>query len=96
MVSFTISHFGLYKPFNVSVRKVAVFPNNLAIYIFILLLIDIFYIFNVYNTVDTHWNEEHQHWAHMLRDEGWFTFFKKIKGYNVEVSQEFARKFMDT
>ena len=32
----------------------------------------------------------------MFKDAGWFIFFEKIKEYNVEVSQEFARKFIGT
>ena len=32
----------------------------------------------------------------LLKDTGWFTFFEKITGYNVEVSREFAKKFIGT
>ena len=32
----------------------------------------------------------------LLKYTGWFTFFKKITRYNVEVSREFAKRFMGT
>ena len=49
-----------------------------------------------FEPVDTQWAKEHPQCARMLMNVGWFTFFKKITGYNVEVSQEFAKKFTST
>ena len=49
-----------------------------------------------FEPVNTRWAEEHRQCAQMLKDAGWFVFFDKLKGYNVEVSKEFAKKFTGT
>ena len=39
-----------------------------------------------YEPIDTKWAKEHPQCAQLLMNAGWFTFFEKIIGYNVEVS----------
>ena len=42
------------------------------------------------------WEEELPECSNFLMDLGWYSFFERIRGYNVEVSLEFARKFTGT
>ena len=51
---------------------------------------------HTFEPIDTQWAKEHPQCAQLLMNIGWFTFFERITRYNVEVSQEFAKKFTST
>ena len=38
-----------------------------------------------FEPLDMQWDEEHLKCAQLLKNAGWFVFFEKITGYNVEV-----------
>ena len=38
-----------------------------------------------FEPLDMQWDEEHLKCAQLLKNVGWFIFFEKITGYNVEV-----------
>ena len=47
-----------------------------------------------FEPINTQCDEENPQCINMLMDAGWFSFFDKIRGYNVEVTQQFSCKFI--
>ena len=48
-----------------------------------------------FEPTDMKWDKEHPKCVQLLKDAGWFNFFEKITGYNVEASKEFAKGFIE-
>ena len=49
---------------------------------------------NRYDPTDTSWENNFPERAALFKREGWFNFFEKITGFNLEVSQHFAQNFI--
>ena len=47
-----------------------------------------------FEPINTQCDEEHPQCINMPMDAVWFSFFDKIRGYNVEVTQQFSYKFI--
>ena len=49
---------------------------------------------NMYEPTDTSWENDFPECATLFKSVGWFNFFEKITGFNLEVSYHFSHNFI--
>ena len=49
---------------------------------------------NKFEPTDTSWENDFHECAALFKREGWFSFFERIRGFNLELSYHFSQGFI--
>ena len=47
-------------------------------------------------TTNVKWDEDFPKCANMIKNAGWFSFFERISGHNLEVTNAFVKNYTDS